>query len=73
METFLIISAAIVALLFWFYKSIYNEETLEQLGIVHEKPLPLVGNILPMLLQTEGGILFVERVYRLFPNDKQVK
>lgn len=67
----LIIFTILIALVFWLFKRfIVNDDSLEARGIVHPKPLPIVGNMLPLLLQKEGGINFFERVYKMFPNEK---
>ena len=71
MEITLIFITLVIVILFWSYKRLTsNDDTLEAQGIAFEKPLPIFGNFLPIILQKEGGIHFFERLYRKFPNDK---
>ena len=67
----MIILIALLATIYWLFKRfIQNDNLLEDQGIAHEKPSPLVGSILPLLLQKEGGDDFVQRHYEMFPNEK---
>lgn len=67
----IIVITVIVVALIWLYKRVFNnEDTLEAQRIVHEKPWPIVGSILPLILQTQGGADFMENLYKKFPNEK---
>lgn len=71
MDNGVVIFTAVIVLFIWLYKRfLQNDHTLADLGIVHETPLPFVGNILSLLSGREGGVAFFERVYQLFPNEK---
>lgn len=73
MENSLVFFTITIVILLWIYKRLTNNDdpdTLEAQGIPTEKPLPVIGNIWPLLSQKEGGINFFERLYKLFPNDK---
>jgi hypothetical protein len=63
----------VVSLLFgWlmFRKSKHNEFSLEAQGVPHEKPLPFIGNMLPMLIGKEGGTQLFARLYNTFKPEK---
>lgn len=67
----LIVITVIIVALIWLFKRFFNsDDTLEAQGIVHEKPWPIVGNILPLVLQKEGGIDFMERLCEKFSDEK---
>jgi hypothetical protein len=69
----LLILLFIVALLFFIYKQIKQyEDDLKPLGIVQEKSLPIVGNFLRLLTKQENMTEFMERNYKLFPNEKYI-
>lgn len=67
----IIVITVLFVLLVWLFKRFFtNDDTLEAQGIIHEKPLPIFGNILPLILQTEGGIDFMEKMYKKFVDEK---
>jgi hypothetical protein len=55
---------------FLFRKSKYDEFSLEAQGVPHEKPLPFVGNMLPLVTGKEGGTQFFFRLYNTFKPEK---
>lgn len=71
MEKILIFSTALIVFVLWFYKRITrNHDYFEKQGIVFEKPLPMVGNIWPLITKKEGMIQFIERYYNTYKNEK---
>lgn len=68
----LITLTIIFAAVFWLYKRLSGneDESFEALGIAYSKPLPVVGNILPLLTRKEGIIHYLERVYWEFKDKK---
>lgn len=62
--------AVIVGL--WLYKRFTKEDkhSFESQGIPYEKPLPIVGNFLPIFRKQESVFDLFERIYSKFPNDK---
>lgn len=69
MENSLIYFSVVVVILFWIYKRLSDNDDNND-GIFREKPLPIVGNILPMLTKREGIIQFLERNYFKYQNEK---
>jgi hypothetical protein len=71
MENGLIYFSVISVFLFWIYKKVTQYDGFfEAQGIAHDKPLPIVGNILPIFTKKEGIIQFLERNYKKFYNEK---
>lgn len=71
MENNFVILTIVIVILFWIYKRLTSsDDTLEAQEIAHEKPLPIVGNILPLILQKESGSHFFERLYKKFSNER---
>lgn len=73
MENALVYSAIVVIALLWVYRRLTSNDdhdSLDAQGIPYEKPLPVFGNLLPLMMQKEGGMDFFQRLYDLFPNDK---
>lgn len=69
MENSLIYFSIVVVILFWIYKRLSHNDNGDG-GIFHERPLPIVGNILPLLTKREGIIQFLERNYWKYENEK---
>ena len=72
MINFLLITAAVILITFWLYKRLTSEGefSLDKQGIPYEKPLPIVGNFLPIFQGKESGFDLFERVYSKFSNHK---
>lgn len=70
MESGLIYLSVVVVILFWLFKRLTNDDYYEGQGIVHEKPLPIVGNIWPLMTKKEGMVQYIERLYHKFKNEK---
>jgi hypothetical protein len=60
-----------VAAFYWLYKKLTsNDADLEMQKIAHEKSLPIIGNILPLITKKEGIVQFIERYYNTHRNEK---
>lgn len=71
MDNITIIFSVVLAIVFWAYKRVTkNHDFFEGQGIAHEKPVPVFGNILPLLTRKEGLVQFVERLYSSNSNEK---
>lgn len=61
----------VILILFWIYKKFFEDsENLETLGIAHEKPLPIIGNSLPIIIKSQGFVEFGDRQYEKFSDKK---
>lgn len=58
----------IAIFVFWLlYKWLSSElDYFEKLGVPHEKPLPLVGNMLSFVLKKESLVALVDRNFKKF-------
>lgn len=71
MDNIIVYFAIAIVTLLWIAKMLLEEkETLKDLGIPHFKPLPLVGNVLPIIFQQQNFIQFGDRLYNEFSKDK---
>lgn len=72
METATIYLSLGVVILIWIYKIVTSrsEESLETLGFSHEKPMPIVGNILSLIVGKESGVQLFDRLYKKFSSQR---
>lgn len=70
MENCLLYISFAVVIFVWLYKRLTHDDNFEGQGIAHEKPLPIVGNIWPMLSRKEGIVQLLERLYHKFKSEK---
>jgi hypothetical protein len=72
METIIFYFLISFASLLWLYfKWINNDkEFFQSQDIKFEKPLPLIGNLLPILLKNEGITQMLKRFYSIYENEK---
>lgn len=66
----ILVFLAIVAVIIFYRLIISRRGDLESSGIAHDKPLPVVGNIWPILSGSEGVVQYLERNYWKFSNEK---
>lgn len=69
MENILYYSSIVIVIVTWIYFKIVNN-VLKQQDIVHEAPLPVVGNLLSVINGSEGAGQLLERLYIKFSNEK---
>lgn len=61
LELLLLLSAVI----YWLYRwSTENFQIFEERGIPYDKPLPVVGNALPLALNKESSLYSMIKLYR---------
>lgn len=71
MDNIIFYFTIVIVILLWIAKKLFEEkETLKDLKIPHFKPLPLLGNTLPTILQRENFIEFGDRLYDEFSKKK---
>lgn len=51
-------------------KFLTTEGELKTLGVAHEKPLPIIGNALPIILQKENFVEIGDRLYKKFSEEQ---
>lgn len=58
-------------ILLWLYKRLTRDpDPFETQDIPHEKPLPIVGNVLPLFNGKEGLVQFLTRYYQKYQKSK---
>jgi hypothetical protein len=72
MDSIIFYSLIIFAISLWFFwkKSPNDKNHYTLQGILFEKPLPVIGNLLPLIMKKEGIIQMVTRLYSKYPNEK---
>jgi hypothetical protein len=59
-----------ICLWFYFKRSQNDKDYLTSQGILFEKPLPVIGNLLPLIMKKEGIMQTIKRLYETYPNEK---
>jgi hypothetical protein len=56
----------------WLYlkRSRSEKDYLKSCGILFEKPLPVIGNLLPVLMKKEGIMQMMKRLYSKYNSEK---
>lgn len=71
MEVNIFYFTILIVALFWLYKKFSgSEDDVKTQNIAHTKPWPIVGNVLPIILQRQGFSDFVEETYEKFSDQK---
>ena len=71
MNSSIIYFAVVTVALFWIYKKFSAKKvTLDSMGIAHDKPLPIVGNSLPIALKRQNFVELGDYLYEKFADKK---
>ena len=69
MEFFILYIVVAVLSVYWIWKK-SNNDVLKTMGIAHPKPLPIIGNIWPVITQKMGQMDLVDNLYAKYKNEK---
>ncbi|XP_020282381.1 cytochrome P450 9e2-like [Pseudomyrmex gracilis] len=70
METSTLILSILAAGICLYYFALSKLSHFKKMGILHERPLPFLGNMTSVILQRTAIMIKIQRLYNLFPRTK---